>query len=181
MRGLILPYQDLVPRIDPSAFVAPDATIVGDVEIGEDSNVWYKCMFRGDVAEVRVGRRCNLQDGTVIHVTGGKYGTIVGDDVSVGHLVLLHGCTLESGSFVGMRATVMDGCVVETGAMVAAGSLLTPGKRVPRGELWSGSPARFMRAITDKDLAHFRYVSEHYVQLGRRHRAPIEAAARAAG
>jgi len=173
MSGLILPFEQYTPKIDPTAFVAPDATIVGNVEIGAESNIWYKCAFRGDVAEIRIGKRCNLQDGTVIHVTGGRYGTYVGDDVSVGHLVLLHGCTLESGSFVGMRATLLDGSVVETGAMVAAGALLTPGKRVPRGQLWAGNPARFMRDITEKDLEHWRYVVSHYVKLGERHRTSI--------
>lgn len=175
MSGLILPFEQWLPKIAADAFVAPDATIVGNVEIGQESNVWYKCAFRGDVQEIRIGKRCNLQDGTIIHVTGGQFGTYVGDDTNVGHLVLLHGCTLEPGSFVGMRATLLDGAVIESGAMLAAGSLLTPGKRIPKGELWAGSPARFFRKLDEKDYENFRRVTSHYVELAGRHRASLAA------
>ncbi|MBM3490074.1 MAG: gamma carbonic anhydrase family protein [Alphaproteobacteria bacterium] len=175
MSGLILPFERFLPKIGADAFIAPDATIIGNVEIGAESNIWYKCAFRGDVHEIRIGQRCNLQDGTIIHVTDGKFGTYVGDECNVGHLVLLHGCILEPGSFVGMRASILDGAVVESGAMLAAGSLLTPGKRIPKGELWAGSPARFFRKLDDSDYANFRRVSAHYVELARRHRASLAA------
>ena len=180
MSGLILPFENWQPKIHPSCFIAPDATIVGNVEIGADSNVWYKCVFRGDVHEIRIGERCNLQDGTVVHVTTGKFGAHIGDDVAIGHMVLVHGCTLEPKCFVGMRSVVMDGCIIESGAMLAAGAVLTPGKRIPKGQLWAGSPARHMRDLSEQDIAHFQYVCDHYVKLGRRHRASIEGGAVAA-
>ena len=173
-QGLILPYEDHVPKIAPSAFIAPDATVIGNVEIGANANIWYKCVLRGDVMGIRIGANTNIQDGTVIHVTGGRYDALIGDDVTIGHMVLVHGCTLESGSFVGMRAMVMDGCVIETGAMLAGGAVLTPGKRIPGGQLWAGSPARYMRDLTDDDLANFKRTSSHYVDLGRRHQASID-------
>jgi carbonic anhydrase/acetyltransferase-like protein (isoleucine patch superfamily) len=131
---LVLPFRSIRPVIAADAFVAPNAAIIGDVEIGAGSSIWYGCVLRGDVAPIRVGARVNIQDGTIVHVSSVSGGTVIGDDVSIGHLALIHACTLESGSFVGMGAIVMDGAVVESGGFVAAGSLLTPGKRVLAGQ-----------------------------------------------
>jgi len=173
MTGLILPFDGTLPDIAPTAWIAPDATVIGKVTIGADSGIWYKCVLRGDVGNIVIGARCNIQDGTVIHVNGGQFDTVIGDEVSVGHQALLHGCTLESGSFVGMRAAVLDGAVVESGAMVAAGALVTPNKRVPKGQLWAGNPAKFMRDLGPKDEKLFYYTHTHYAELARRHAAAI--------
>ena len=167
------------PRIDESAFVAPGARLIGDVEIGPEASIWYNCVVRGDVNRIRIGPRTNIQDGTVIHVNqekdGGRgkngFACNIGADVTVGHLALLHACTLEDGSFVGMKACVMDGVVVEGGAMVAAGALVTPGKRVKQGELWAGSPAKLMRPLSEKELAYFAYSAKHYCEIAESYRA----------
>ena len=169
--AIILPYRDVVPTIADDVFVAPGAVVIGDTVIGAGTGIWFGCVVRGDVNEIRIGARTNIQDGTVIHVTGGGHGTYIGDDVTVGHLALLHACTVESGGFIGMRACVMDGAVVESGAMVAAGSLVTPGKRVPAGQLWSGSPARHMRDLTDDEKAYIPRSADHYAQLAQAYRA----------
>ena len=165
--GLILPYQGKLPQIATDAFIAANATVIGDVEIGAGSGIWFGCVLRGDVHSIRIGRMTNIQDGTVIHVSSGKAGTSVGDGVTVGHMAVLHACTLEDDSFVGMKACVMDFAVVESGAMVAAGALVAPGKRVRRGELWAGSPARLMRQLSEEEMAYFKTSAEHYAELAR--------------
>jgi carbonic anhydrase/acetyltransferase-like protein (isoleucine patch superfamily) len=173
----ILPYQGefsptlVRPRIDARAFVAPGAAVIGDVEIGEDSGIWFGCVVRGDVNRVRIGKRTNVQDGTVIHVTRHTGPTTIGDDVTIGHSALLHACTLEDACFVGMRATIMDGVVVEKGAWVAAGALVTPGKRVPAGELWAGSPAKLFRALKPEERAFIAESAQNYVDLAREYLA----------
>jgi carbonic anhydrase/acetyltransferase-like protein (isoleucine patch superfamily) len=161
---LILPYGDKTPKFARDAFIAPNAVLIGDLEIGSQSSVWFGCVLRADVCHIRIGARSNVQDGTVIHVSSAPRPTLIGDDVLVGHLAILHACTLESGSFVGMRATVMDDAVIESGAMVAAGALVGPGKRIPRGELWAGTPARFMRKLTDADVAGIVADAAKYVE-----------------
>jgi len=173
----ILPYRGeynvggILPTISPKAFIAPGAAVIGDVEIGEDSGVWFGCVIRGDVNIIRIGNRTNIQDGTTIHVTRKTGPTIIGSGVTVGHAVLLHACTLEDNCFIGMRATVMDGAVVESGAMVAAGALVTPGKRVPSGQLWAGSPAKYFRSLTAEDQAFFPVSAENYVKHAREYLA----------
>jgi carbonic anhydrase/acetyltransferase-like protein (isoleucine patch superfamily) len=181
MPGTVLPMNGIWPSIDASAFVAETAVIIGDVEIGPNSSVWYGCVLRGDVNRIRVGARTNIQDGTIVHVnhdpngpyleTGGGTPTHIGDDITIGHMALIHACTLESGCFIGMRATVMDEAVIEGGAMVAAGALVTPTKRVPTGELWGGSPAKRMRALTDDERAHLDYSARNYARLAARYLA----------
>ncbi|MGE5505410.1 MAG: gamma carbonic anhydrase family protein [Actinomycetota bacterium] len=173
MSGVILPYQGILPTIDADAFIAPTAVVIGDVVIGAGSSVWFNCTIRGDVHEIRIGCRTNIQDGTVVHVTGGKYGTYIGSDITIGHGAVLHACTLEDGCFIGMGATVLDGVVVETGAMVAAGALVTPGKRVRTGELWAGNPAKPLRQLTPEDVAFFPKSAANYAELGRRYRDEI--------
>lgn len=170
MLGIILPYRGIFPRIDAAAYVAPSAAIIGDVEIGAESSIWFNCVVRGDVNIIRVGCRSSLQDGSVIHVSKDGSGTFIGDDVTIGHMVLLHACTLESGAFIGMHATIMDDVVVESGAMVAAGALVTPGKRVAAGDLWAGRPAKRMRALGDADRAMIAKTAPRYVGLCREYR-----------
>lgn len=149
--NFILPYKGIMPKINKNAFIAPSASIIGDVTIGEGSGVWFNCVIRGDVESITIGKNTNIQDGTVIHVNrdGGK--TIIGDNVTVGHKVLLHACHLRDECFVGMGAIIMDNVIVETGAMVAAGSLVTNNKHVKKGELWAGSPAKFFRHLTSEE------------------------------
>ena len=158
----VLSYKGVWPRIGAGVFLAPGARVIGDVEIGEASSIWFNCVLRGDVHRIRIGAGTNVQDGTVIHVTYEKYATVIGDNVTIGHKALLHGCVLEDGAFIGMQATVMDGCVVEGGAMVGAGALVTPGKRVPKRELWVGRPARCLRSLSEEELAERAWSSEHY-------------------
>jgi carbonic anhydrase/acetyltransferase-like protein (isoleucine patch superfamily) len=176
MQPLILPYEGHWPEIAPDAFVAPDVTLVGRIKLGPQANVWYKCMFRADEEPIVIGARTNIQDGTVIHITGGKFATIIGDDVTVGHKCMLHACTLESGSFVGMGATVLDGCVIETGAQLAAGAVLPPGKRIPSGQLWAGNPARHLRDLSPEQIARFKITVAKYMEFSGKHRAAIEQA-----
>lgn len=170
MINFILPYKGIMPKIHDTAFIAPSASIIGDVKIGKDSNIWYGCVLRGDVNNIKIGERTNIQDGTVIHVTTDFQGTYIGDDVTVGHNAIIHACTLEDLSFVGMGACVMDGAVVESNAMLAAGALLTPNKSIPSGELWAGSPAKYMRDLTEKELDYIKWSAPHYVELGREHK-----------
>lgn len=158
-------FRNCRPLVHESVFVADTARIIGDVEIGAETGVWYGCVIRGDVNHIRIGARTNIQDGTTIHVTGGGHPTIIGDDITIGHMALLHACTLEDGSFVGMKACVMDGAVVESGAMVAAGALVTNGKRVPTGQLWGGSPARYMRDLTQKERDYIPVSARKYADL----------------
>lgn len=167
---LILPYNGVLPRIHPTAFVAENAVVIGDVEIGPESSIWYGCVVRGDVNVIRIGQRTNIQDATIIHVAAKGQGTFIGDDVTVGHMAVLHACTLESGCFVGMKACVMDGSHVESKAMVAAGALVTPGKRVAAGELWAGAPAKPSRPLREAEIAHFPESAAHYAALAAQYR-----------
>jgi carbonic anhydrase/acetyltransferase-like protein (isoleucine patch superfamily) len=152
--GSLYPFGGKWPLLGEGVFLAPGARVIGDVEIGAGSSIWFNCVVRGDVNAIRIGARSNIQDGSVVHVTTRTHQTHIGDDVLVGHMALIHGCTLEDGAFVGMGATVMDGCIVEGGGMVAAGALLTPGKIVKSGQLWAGRPARYVRDLTAGEIAH---------------------------
>jgi carbonic anhydrase/acetyltransferase-like protein (isoleucine patch superfamily) len=162
---LILPYKNIPPALGRDVFIAQNAAIIGDVVIGDESSVWYNCTVRGDVNNIIIGRRTNIQDGTVIHVSSTGQGTYIGNDVTVGHMALLHACTIEDAAFIGMQACVMDGAYVESGAMVAAGALVTPGKRVLSGQLWAGSPAKPMRELTEDEKNYIKYSAKHYVGI----------------
>lgn len=175
MSGLIRPHHGVAPAIAPTAFIAETAVIIGDVEIGAESSVWYGCVLRGDGNAIRVGGRTNIQDGTIVHVNHEREGaagtrTTIGSDITIGHMALIHACTLEDGCFIGMKACIMDGVVVEGGAMVAAGALVTPGKRVRRGELWAGSPAKLMRNLSEAELKYFAYSARHYCEMAESYR-----------
>jgi gamma-carbonic anhydrase len=169
--GNILSVRGATPVIAEDAFIASTAVIIGDVEIGSGSNIWYHCVIRGDIHEIRIGKNTNIQDGTVVHVARNRFGTYIGDGVTIGHMALIHACTLEDECMVGMHATVMDGAVVESGALVAAKSLVTPGKRIPAGEMWGGSPARFIRKVSDSDVAMINRIGPGYVELSSEYRA----------
>lgn len=145
--GFIIPFGGFSPRIADDAFISPNATIVGNVEIGARSSIWFGVVLRGDMNRIQVGSGSNIQDNTVVHVGDPPADTFIGDNVLIGHMAMIHGCRIESGSFIGMQAMILDGAVVESGAFVAAGSLVSPGKRVTSGELWAGRPARRVRAL----------------------------------
>ncbi len=175
MNKFIFPYDGVAPKIHKSTFIAPSANIIGDVEISQDSNIWYGCILRGDVNDIKIGKRTNIQDGTIIHVTTDFQGTYIGDDVTVGHAAILHACRVENFGFVGMGACVMDGAVVGSYSMLAAGALLTPNKQIPEGELWAGSPAKYMRNLTKSELDYIKWSAPHYVELGKKHKESIYA------
>ncbi len=168
--GRLTPFQGKWPKITKSAYVFHGAQIVGDVEIGADSSVWHNCVLRGDVNHIRIGTRSNIQDGTVVHVSTHTFPTIIGNDVLVAHMALLHGCRLHDNSFVGMGAIVMDDTDIKEDGMLAAGAMLTPGKVIGRGELWVGRPAKFVRHVTDKELSKNQSMAEHYRKIAEQHR-----------
>ena len=167
------------PRIDPAGFVASGAVLIGDVAIGPDASIWYNCVLRGDVNRIRIGARSNIQDGSVIHVDSPKPGnvaglpTLIGEEVLVGHMAMVHGCILHDRAFVGLGAIVMDGCEIESEAMLAAGAMLTPGKRIPSGQLWAGRPAKYVRDLTAEELVGHRAGVAHYVELAKAHAAAL--------
>jgi carbonic anhydrase/acetyltransferase-like protein (isoleucine patch superfamily) len=175
----ILSYEGRTPLIDPTAFVAPGARLIGDIEIGPEASIWYNCVLRGDVNAIRIGARTNIQDGSVLHVDSPHPGheaghpTIIGEEVLIGHLAMVHGCVLHDRAFVGLGAIVMDGCEIEGDAMLAAGAMLTPGKRIPAGQLWAGRPAKYVRDLSEADLAGMRAGVAHYVALAKRHAAAL--------
>ncbi|MCM0033543.1 gamma carbonic anhydrase family protein [Sandarakinorhabdus limnophila] len=154
-----------MPQIADDVFIAPGAHVIGKVSIGAGSSIWFNCVLRGDVGHISVGERTNVQDGTIVHVTGGRFDTHIGDDVLIGHACIIHGCRLENHAFVGMGAIVLDGAVVEPDAMLAAGALLTPGKVVKSGELWAGRPAKFLRSLTAAEIAGNRAGAAGYARL----------------
>ena len=169
----ILTHEGITPAIDPSAFIAPGARVIGDVHIGPGSSLWYNVVVRGDVNHIRIGARTNIQDGSVVHVSTRTHPTLIGDDVLVGHLAMLHGCTLHDHAFVGLGSIVMDGCVIESDGMLAAGAMLTPGKRIASGQLWSGRPAKYMRELTPEEIARNRDGVASYVKTAKEHAAAI--------
>jgi len=171
----ILPFEGKLPTIHETAWIAPTAVIVGDVEIGADSSVWYQCVLRGDTNIMRIGARTNIQDGSILHLNAGAEPLIIGDDVTIGHACIVHACTLKNRAFVGMGATVLDRAVIEEGGMLGAGGLLTPGKVIGPNELWTGAPARLARVMTAEERARFDRTAVHYVELARRHRASLSA------
>jgi carbonic anhydrase/acetyltransferase-like protein (isoleucine patch superfamily) len=177
----LLTFGGKSPQVDPAAFVAPGAQVIGDVAIGPESSIWYNCVLRGDVNRIRIGARTNIQDGSIVHVDSPKPGapeghpTLIGDDVLIGHLAMVHGCVLHDRAFVGLGAIVMDGCEIEGGAMLAAGAMLTPGKRIPSGQLWAGRPAKYVRDLSEEELAGHRAGVAHYVALARAHAAAVKA------
>jgi carbonic anhydrase/acetyltransferase-like protein (isoleucine patch superfamily) len=168
--GVVLPFGDTRPRIAGDAFIAAGSLIIGNVEIAARASVWFNAVVRADVNTITIGENTNLQDGSVVHVTRKAHGTFIGANITIGHMALIHGCTLEDGCFIGMRATVMDGAVVQSGAMIAAGALVTPRKVVPSGELWGGSPAKFMRKLSDDERAYMKNSSAHYAKLAAMYR-----------
>ena len=166
----LYPFNKLLPQVHNSAFIAQTAAVIGDTHIGEESGIWYGCVIRGDVNEIRIGKRTNIQDLTMIHCAEMGQGTYLGDGITVGHSAVLHACTIEDNAFIGIQACVMDDVLIEKGAMVAAGALVTPGKTVKTGEVWAGQPAKKLRDINQKDLDFFDINRDRYVRLANQYR-----------
>ena len=177
----IITLNGKTPQIHDTAFIAPGCRIIGDVTIGAESSIWYNCVVRAEVNRIVIGARSNIQDGSVVHCDGPMPGvpdgfpTLIGDDVLVGHNVMLHGCVLLDRAFVGLSATVMNGAVIEGDAMLAAGAMLTQGKRIEARQLWAGSPARFVRDLDDAAVMGMRIGVAHYVENAKQHMAEISA------
>jgi carbonic anhydrase/acetyltransferase-like protein (isoleucine patch superfamily) len=173
----IRPFQQHTPALGERAFVDRSAVVIGDVEIGADSSVWPLTVIRGDMHRIRIGARTSVQDGCVLHIThAGPFNPdgfplLIGDDVTIAHKVMLHGCTVGSRVLIGMGSIVMDGAVIEDDVIVGAGSLVPPGKRLDSGFLYVGSPVRPVRALTDKEKAFFTYSAGNYVKLKDQHLA----------
>ena len=167
MTDNITPYKDIWPNIHASVFIAPTANVIGNVEIGKNTNIWYGCILRGDMNVIRIGEGVNIQDLTVVHVDSQKYGTFIGNNVTIGHSAIIHACRLQDRCFVGMQACVMDGAIIETGAMVAAGSLVPPGKIVKANQLWAGTPARFVRQCAEQENSMIERIPREYADMAK--------------
>lgn len=161
---MIIAFREHQPRIDPSAYVQASAQIIGDVEIGAQSSVWFNVVIRADVYPIRIGARTNIQDNSTIHVTGGRWSTTIGNEVTVGHGVILHGCNVGDRCLIGIGAIVLDGVEIEADCLIAAGSLVAPGTRIPTGHLAKGSPAKVARPLRPEELAHLKQSAANYIE-----------------
>ena len=171
----IIPFNGKTPQIDDSAFIAPGCRIIGDVRIGPEASIWYNCVLRADVNSITIGARSNIQDGSIVHcdppypLSPQGFPTIIGDDVLIGHMAMIHGCVIKDRGFIGLGAIIMNGCVVESDAMLGAGALLPEGKHMGERELWVGRPANMIRLLSDEALAISRAGVAGYVENGKAH------------
>lgn len=176
----IITIHGKTPQIDDSAFIAPGCRIIGDVTIGPEASIWYNCVLRADVSHIVIGARTNIQDGSVVHCDGpapgapGGYPTLIGDDVLIGHMAMVHGCTIKDRGFIGLGAIIMNGCIVEEDAMLGAGALLPEGKTIGTRELWVGRPAKLLRELPEPALVGMRMGVAHYVKNGKAHAKAVE-------
>lgn len=161
--SLIRPVRGFTPEIHPSAFVAENAAIIGDVQINEGASIWYNVTIRGDVMPIRIGQQTNVQDGSVIHGTFGKFGTTLGNRVTIGHMVMLHGCKIGDRCLIGMGSILMDGVEIGAQSIVGAGSLVTEGKVFPPKSLIMGRPAKFVRELAAEELQRLEHSADNYV------------------
>jgi carbonic anhydrase/acetyltransferase-like protein (isoleucine patch superfamily) len=173
----IRPHENITPTLGARVYVDPMAAVIGDVHLGDDCSVWPHTVIRGDMHSIRIGKRCSIQDGSVLHIThAGPYEPegfplTLGDDVTVGHRAVLHGCTIGDRVLIGIGAIVMDGVIIEDEVVIAAGSLVPPGKKLVSGFLYVGSPAKQARALTDKEISFFTYGANNYCKLKEKHRS----------
>lgn len=173
----VRPFASKTPQLGQGVFVDPSAVVLGDVVLGDDCSVWPAVVIRGDMLHIRIGARTSVQDGSVLHITHAGpfnptgYPLIIGDDVTIGHKVLLHGCTIGSRTLIGMGSIVMDGAVVEDEVILGAGSLVPANRTLKSGHLYVGSPARAIRPLTDEEKAFFTYSANNYVRLKNEHLA----------
>ncbi len=166
---MIKSFQDKTPKIHKTAFIAESATVIGDVEIGEQSSVWFGSVVRGDVNFIRIGDRTNIQDGSIIHVTTALFPTILEDEITVGHRVTLHGCRVESNCLIGIGAILLDGVRIGANSLVAAGALVTPQTQIPPRSLVMGSPAKVKRELSDEEIENMKHFWQTYVRLSKKY------------
>ena len=162
---VIKKFQNKEPKIADSAFIAENAVIIGDVEIGENSSIWYNCVLRGDVNFIKIGNRTNIQDGTIVHVSSKDFPTIIDDEVTIGHSATIHACHIESGCLIGIGAIILDGSVIGKNSLVAAGSLVTPNTIIPERSFVLGAPAKVRRELTDEEVANLEVFWTNYTKL----------------
>ncbi len=171
----IRPFNDIHPQLGNHVFIDDSAVVTGKVILGDDASVWPCVSIRGDLMPIKIGDRSNIQDGSVLHTTHASeycangFALTIGDDVTIGHNVTLHGCTIQDQSLIGMNAVVLDGAIVEKNVLVAAGSVVGPGKVLESGYLWLGNPIRKARPLTEKEIRFFLYSAHHYVKLKNQH------------
>ena len=177
MSARVRSFKGMTPKLANGVFVDTSATIIGDVTLAEDCSVWPNTVIRGDMHKIKIGKRCSIQDASVLHITHasdynpGGYPLTLGDEVTVGHMAMLHGCTIGSQVLIGMQAMVMDGAVIEDQVVLGAGSLVPPGKTLESGHLYVGRPAKRVRKLTQKELNYFSYTAGNYVKLKNEHLA----------
>ncbi len=162
---MICRYKNFFPEISDKAFVAPTAVVIGDVKIEGGASVWFGAVLRGDIDKIRIGKNTSIQDNTVIHVTGGKYPTLVGNNVIVGHGCILHGCVIEDGALIGMGAVIMDNAKIGKNSIIAAGSVVVPGTVVPENSVYAGIPAKFKREVKPNDLSEMKRILANYSKV----------------
>ena len=165
--SLVMPWNGHHPKLGRGVFVASGAAVIGQVEIGEDSNVWFNTVIRGDVNTIKIGARTNIQDNTTIHVTSKTGPTVIGDNVTIGHNAVIHACTIEDYCLIGMGSTILDGAVIRSNCFIAAGSVVTPGKEMPSGMMVMGSPAKPVRPLTQAELDFLRKSALDYVETAK--------------
>ena len=161
---MLRPYRGRLPRVHPTTYIDDSAHVIGDVEIGEESSVWMAVVIRGDVHRIRIGQRSNVQDGTVVHVMKDAHATTIGNDVTIGHAAVIHGCTIEDRCLIGMGAILLNGALIGSGSIVAAGSLVVENMQVPPRSLVMGSPAKVKRSLTDAEVAEIQMYADRYVK-----------------
>jgi carbonic anhydrase/acetyltransferase-like protein (isoleucine patch superfamily) len=161
---MLRPYRGRLPVVDPSAYIDPSAQVIGDVEVGEESSLWMNVVARGDVHSIRIGRRSNLQDGTIVHVMNQTHPAVIGDDVTIGHGAIVHGCTIEDRVLIGMGAILLNGARVGADSIVAAGTLVPEGAEIPARSLAMGSPAKVRRLLSDEEVASILEYANNYVK-----------------
>jgi carbonic anhydrase/acetyltransferase-like protein (isoleucine patch superfamily) len=172
--GPLYSLDGVAPRVHETAFIAPTAAIMGNVEIGEGASIWFHCVLRGDTNLIRVGAGSNIQDNSLLHCNPGEgMACLIGEDVTVGHMAIVHAATLHDRAFVAMGAIVLDGAVIESGGVLGAGAVLTPGKRIGANELWTGTPAKLARVLSEEERARFAMTAPAYVQNGIRFRTGL--------
>ena len=169
--AMLIALEALRPHVDPTAYVQSSAQVIGDVHLGPDTSVWFNVVLRADGFPIRIGARSNVQDNSTVHVATGRHPTLVGEDVTVGHNVVLHGCTVGDRCLIGIGAIVLDRCVIGDDCMVGAGALVTPGTIIPAGHLALGSPAKVVRPLSDAERAHIAQSARNYVANAARYRA----------
>lgn len=171
--AMLYRYNDIYPEIGNEVFIAPGAHVIGDVKIGDESSVWFNTVIRGDEAPIRIGKRCNVQDNSTLHLYD-EYPLTLEDEVSIGHNVILHGCTVRSRALIGMGTVVLDGAEIGESAFVAANTLVPPGKKVPPRTMFMGNPGKVVRELTDKDLEMIQITIDTYIQKGKEFRKQIK-------